>query len=149
MAAKGRPSLFTADTADEICARLSDGQSLREICRDESMPGRTTVARWLTDNEVFRGQYARAVDMRADYLFDEMLAIADTPLAGVKKTTKANGDVETSEGDMIEHRRLQVDARKWALARMAPKKYGDKHEVTGPDGGPVQITIAAADAKLL
>ena len=34
---------------------------------------------------------------------------------------------------MIEHRRLQVDTRKWMLSKMLPKVYGDKQqvEVTG------------------
>jgi len=27
---------------------------------------------------------------------------------------------------MIEHRRLRIDTRKWAAAKMAPKKYGEK-----------------------
>ena len=47
---------------------------------------------------------------QADVLFDEMLHIADTPVVGLKTITKASG-VETVEGGMIEHRRLQIDAR--------------------------------------
>ena len=31
---------------------------------------------------------------------------------------------------MIEHRRLQVDVRKWMAGKLAPKKYGDKLDVT-------------------
>ena len=42
-----------------------------------------------------------------DYLFDEIIEIADTPQIGVKKVIKPDGSVETTEGDMIEHRRLQ------------------------------------------
>jgi hypothetical protein len=42
---------------------------------------------------------------------------------------------------MIEHRRLQIDARKWLIGKMAPKKYGDKqtHEHAGPDDGPITL----------
>ena len=42
---------------------------------------------------------------------------------------------------MIEHRRLQIDARKWLIGKMAPKKYGDKqaHEHAGPEGGPITL----------
>ena len=41
---------------------------------------------------------------------------------------------------MIEHRRLQIDARKWLIGKMAPKKYGDKQlsgmlPLTGPSQG--------------
>ncbi len=51
-----------------------------------------------------------------DYLFDEIIEIADTPQLGTKKVIKPDGSVETTEGDMIEHRRLRIDARKWAWA---------------------------------
>jgi hypothetical protein len=50
--------------------------------------------------------------VQADALFDDINYIADTPQKGIKTITKA-GVVETIEGDMIEHRKLQVDARKW------------------------------------
>ena len=53
----------------------------------------------------------------------------------------ASGDyVTTSDGkrtvdhENIQRSRLRVDARKWAAARLAPKKYGDhiSHDVKGP-----------------
>ena len=86
--------------------------------------------------ENFVELHARARDAYADVKFDEILHIADTPLLGKKTVTKADGGKEIIEGDMIEHRRLQIDARKWVLARLAPKKYGDmnKLEVAGNVG---------------
>lgn len=103
------------------------------------MPGQSTVFRWLAkdENADFREQYARARETQADVLFDEILTIADTPVIGVKTVTKATG-VEKTEGDMIEHRRLQVDARKWMLGKMQPKKYGDK--VVNEHSGEVSFT---------
>ena len=64
--------------------------------------------------------------MPAESLIDEIVEIADTPEFGIKKVTKADGPVEQTEADMIEHRRLRIDTRKWAAAKMAPKKYGEK-----------------------
>ena len=55
-----------------------------------------------------------------DYLFDEIIEIADTPQLGVKKVIKPDGSVETTEADMIEHRRLRIDARKWAFGENVP-----------------------------
>jgi len=55
----------------------------------------------------------------------------------------ASGDyVTTSDGkrivdhENIQRSRLRVDARKWAAARLAPKKYGDRveHDVKGGIG---------------
>src|SRR5260370_40206331 len=79
----------------------------------------------------FRDQYARAREEQADKLFREIIEIADD----------ASGDyVTTSDGktivdhENIQRSRLRVDARKWAAARLAPKKYGDhiSHDVNRP-----------------
>lgn len=113
------------DLKTEICRRLLEGESLRAICMSEGMPSKSTVFLWLADDEDFAARYAVARVAQADGFADEIVAIADTPEIGVKTTTKPDGTVETVEGDMIEHRRLRVDARKWAASKLAPKKYGD------------------------
>lgn len=125
----GRPSDYTPELVDAICGRLTEGESLRAICRDDGMPHAATVCRWLAQHEDFREQYARAREAQADVLFDEILDIADTPFEGVKTKTMPDGKVETTSGDMIDHRRLQVDARKWMLGKMQPKKYGDLKQI--------------------
>lgn len=81
----------------------------------------------------------------------EIIKIADTPVVGIKKKTNEKGEVETTEGDMIEHRRLQVDARKWAASKLAPKKYGDKLALGGDEAMPpiqhkVDATLTPGEA---
>lgn len=137
----GRPSSYTDDKAAEICARLAGGEPLTRICRDEHLPDVATVYRWLIAKESFREMYARAREDQADTLADEIQAIADEPMVGVKTTTKPNGDVEKVEGDMIEHRRLRVDARKWIAAKLKPRKYGDKLELAGDKDNPFVVEI--------
>ena len=146
----GKPTRFTQALADEICEQLADGKSLRSICQREDMPTKAAVFRWLGEQEAFADQYARARESQADALADDIVDIADTPKTGQKKTTRADGKVEITEGDMIEHRRLQVDARKWVAAKLKPKKYGDRvaHELTGKDGGPIEHREALTDAEL-
>lgn len=138
-----RPSSYSEDKAAEICGGLVSGKSLSEICEDEGMPDVSTVYRWIAANDTFREMYTRAREDQADTLADQILKIADRPMAGIKTTTKANGDVETVEGDMIEHRRLMVESRKWIAAKLKPKKYSDKldHTLGGPDGGPLVTKI--------
>lgn len=123
---RGRPSKFSQALADEICDRLSKGESLRAICSgdeqtaDGFMPHRATVMRWLESNEAFREQYARAREAQADHYVDEMLEIADSPNATVNPKT-GEPEVRDPQRD-----RLRVDTRKWIASRLAPKKYGDK-----------------------
>jgi hypothetical protein len=123
----GRPSDFTPAIADAICGRLAEGESLRAICAETAMPAQSTVFRWLGRMRPFRGQYARAREAQADAYADAVVQIAD-------------------EATNAAIARLQVDARKWAASRLAPKKYGDKvvQEHTGVDGAPLpelQVTF--------
>jgi hypothetical protein len=140
---------FSREIADTICERIANGESLRAICSEDDMPNKANVFRWLAADETFRDQYARARETQADSLFDEILTIADTPMEGSKTKITANG-IETTTGDMIEHRRLQVDARKWMAGKLQPKKYGDKitQELTGAGGSPLVPVLNVTIGKL-
>jgi|HubBroStandDraft_5_1064220.scaffolds.fasta_scaffold72320_2 hypothetical protein len=139
----GRPSAFNQEIADRILTALIEGNSLRTICTWEEMPNVSTVIRWLCKEEHadFRAHYERARQAQADTLADEILHIADNPQLGITTTIKPQGR-ETREGDMVEHRKLQIDARKWFSSKLAPKKYGDSTHLkhSDPDGGPVALT---------
>ncbi len=119
------PAIASEDPKAELCRRLIEGESLRTICADAHMPSKPTVCRWLAADEAFQAEYRHAREMQGEALAEEILAIADTPVAGSKTTTKGDGTIETVEADMIEHRRLRVDARKWVASKLYPKKYGD------------------------
>lgn len=148
----GRPSIFSQQVAQRIIEGLVDGKSLRSLCLEDDMPTITTVVRWLADPRYaeFCAQYTRARMIQADTLADEVLHIADTEHPGVKIKTTITGEgdeartvTERIEGDMTEHRKIQMDARKWFAGKLAPQKYGAKiaTEITGSDGGPVQHSV--------
>ena len=135
---------FSVEIAAEICARLAEGESLRSICEDPHMPSESAVRFWVVDDvEGFAAQYARAREVGYARLAEEILQIADTPVKGTKETTKEWG-TEISEGDMIEHRKLQVDTRKWMLSKMLPKVYGDKQQVDLTANVNVATVLSAA-----
>jgi transposase-like protein len=57
----GRPTPYTAETAERILRELSGGRSLGEVCRDDGMPGRGTVRQWvIRDRDGFAARYSRA-----------------------------------------------------------------------------------------
>lgn len=146
----GRPSDFTEALADEICDRIAGGESMVSICKDDHMPARFTIFRWLYKHKEFSANYARAREAWADAQFEEMMHIADTPVRGERIKSGPNG-VEITTGDMVDRAKLQVDARKWALARMNHKRFGDKvqQEITNPDGSLNVPTDLDAAAKRL
>lgn len=146
----GRPSDYSEQMADIICERLSHGESLRTICADDGMPHAGTVCRWLAKHDTFREQYALAREAQAELHADEMIEIADD---GRNDWMQKNFGEETrwvENGEAIRRSALRIDTRKWVAARLLPKKYGDKTQLTGPDGaGPVQVVIQSKDADLL
>lgn len=123
---KGRPSSYTQEIGEQIAARLSLGEPLAQICRDEGMPHDNTVRAWMAANEAFSVAIARARELGYDVLAAECLSIADTPVLGEETTVKPNGDVETKTGDMLGHRKLRIETRLKLLAKWDPKRYGDK-----------------------
>jgi hypothetical protein len=129
----GRPSIYSQELTDTICARIADGQSLRRICRDEGTPGLTTIFMWLREYPEFRDQYELAKSSQADAMEEDMLDIADTPPA-----MTADGKVDSAD---VAHMRLRIDTRKWIASKLKPKKYGDKieQEIKGEVGLTVQI----------
>ena len=135
----GRPSAYSTEVASAILARLCAGESLRAICRDDDMPARSTVHLWIVeDREGFSDHYARAMQARAILWADEILDIADD---GSNDTYVDDRGREKTDFDNVQRSRLRVDTRKWMLSKMLPKLYGDRvaHELTGPDGGPIQV----------
>ena len=121
-------SLYTQELADAICDRLEAGDSLRKACETAGGPDPSTVLRWTQDAVCigFAQQYTRAREAGYQKLGDELIEIADTPQIGIETKLRPDGSRETTEGDMLGHRKLQIDTRKWMLSKMLPKLYGDK-----------------------
>jgi hypothetical protein len=141
MADVGRPSDYNSETAEAICVRLAAGESLSSVCRDPGMPVKPTVLRWLARNVEFQTQYARAKQEGADAVAEQMFDIADEP-----PTYKPDGSLDPASVAYAKHR---TDVRKWYLARIAPKKYGDKiqNELSGVDGVPLNIGVSFVSTK--
>lgn len=124
----GRPSAYSDELAALICERIAEGESLRGICRDEDMPSRSMVFRWLAENVIFRDQYTRAREAQADALVEECLEIADDSTNDYMEKQTKGGTVTVVDYDHIARSKLRVDVRKWWAARIAPKKYADRPE---------------------
>lgn len=134
---------------DRICERLAGGESLRAICADKDMPDRVTVFRWLAKSPALQAQYAHARDLQADALFDEMLDIADDARNDFMERLGDDGSAQgwRENGEAAKRSALRIDARKWMLAKMQPKKYGDKIDVNhGVTDGLTQL-LEAVDGR--
>jgi hypothetical protein len=149
----GRPSNYTPELAETICSRMSNGESLREICRSPGMPPESTAREWVRrDVDGFADKYWAARRLLAEYWADEIIQIADDGSNDWVERQLRNGSIaRVQDREHVQRSALRVDSRKWLLAKLNPKKYGDRsHTVlTGASGGPVQVlTSADPDTRL-
>lgn len=141
---RGRPSSFTPELGEQICLRISKGESLRSVCRSEEMPDTTTINRWLLNQhklyDDFRLQYAQAREALLEYWAEEIVEIADD---GKNDWMERNGfGVENRE--VTNRSRLRVDTRKWLLSKLGAKKYGDR--LTTEHTGSLNLVAVIRDA---
>ncbi len=120
---RGRPSKYSEEITDVICEEIALGRALHKLCEErDDFPGEATVYRWLEEHSNFREKYIRARERQAERRAEELILIADT------------------EKDAAVARNM-IDVRKWAAAKLLPKKYGDRTttEITGANGAPIQL----------
>lgn len=117
----GRPPDFSPEIVEEVCARISQGETLIEVARNLGFSYRG-VANWILYNKDFNEAYTLAREMQADYRADEIVRLAD------------NGDLTP------EDRKVRIQARQWVAAKLRPKTYGDRTILAGDKDNPL-ITI--------
>lgn len=130
----GRPSTFSQEIADRICELMVSGLDMEEICARKDMPSRMTVWRWQRDRPDFDRQCARAREALADFELHKMKMLVD------------NCD-ETNVNSV----RAKLNHYQWRVMKIAPRIYSDKAqiEVTGANGGPVQVETKKIDPRQL
>lgn len=116
-------------TLKRIYAEMAEGKSVEEICSAEDMPATSTVYLWLVEENKSE-EYARAKEVRADRMADDIVKIADD-------TTKSPDD-----------RRIAIDARKWRAGKLSGK-YSDKVKHVGGDEGDSPIAFTGFDVRFV
>lgn len=131
---RGRPDSFTQEKADAVCELVATGHSLRQIEAMPGMPAKVTILKWLGRDQEFATHYARARELQAEHMAEELLEIADDARNDFMERAAADGSTSlVVDHEHIARSKLRYEARRWLMGKMAPKKYGDKidHTVNG------------------
>lgn len=137
----------TDQIKQEIVKKVTQGKSLHKILKEgDNLPSPTIVYNWFNKDhkdydQAFLDNYIRARDIRADRIFEEILDIADD---STKDTIITDDGKEVFNNEFAARSRIRIDARKWMLGKMKPKKYGDKIDVTS-GGEKIQQPILNID----
>lgn len=132
----GRPSKYTPELAAEICERLSNGEPLRQICRDTHMPAWQKIYEWMARDPDLSGAIARARDIGADAIAEEALEILDTPPERILTKTG-----EVIDSGYVTWQRNRAELRLKLLAKWNPKKYGDRQIIAGDKESPLELKV--------
>lgn len=138
-----RPSLKTPEIVAAICERLSEGEPLAQICRDDGMPAYRTVKDWMDGDPDVSAAIARAREIGFDRIAADCLGIADSP----NTIERPDGTTETRDP---QRDKLRVWTRLQLLAKWDPKRYGDKAQIdhTSSDRSmtpPTVVQLVAAE----
>lgn len=142
----GRPSKYTPELVEEICERLSKGEPLAQICRDEGMPGYRTVYDWADAHPDVSASIARAREEGEEAIAVSVLDIIDTTPERV--ATKFGDQVDSGD---VANRKMRAEYRLKLLAKWNPKKWGERIDHTS--GGekiaaqPIHITREVINGK--
>jgi len=128
--------LRTKENAELICGLIADGAALPDVA-DILDCVTSSITDWIREDGNNGGAeiaaaYARAVEVRAERMAEQLLDIADDERYMAHPALAAA---------MVTQQRLKVDTRKWLLSKMLPRKYGDRIEVGGDPSAPLVTRI--------
>lgn len=143
-----------AKVVDIVCERLATSnmgiaRALAEGFEGHEMPNYATWMRWLSADKDICDKYTRAKEDQADFMADEMLAIADDGTNDWMEKQGKDGENLGYQinGEHVQRSRLRVETRKWLASKLKPKKYGEKLAVGGdPDAPPLQVAVSMDEA---
>ncbi len=148
--ASQRPYPKARTQAKRVLELLAAGHPMSDIEKLPGMPSVSTVVKWTVEHVDFRLDYQQARQRQAEVYFDQLTTIADTPQVGTKTINRtvvdADGEKTTTEiinYDMIEHRKLRIETRKWWLSKVIPKLYGERVELH--NSGAIGVVTMTAD----
>ena len=107
---------------NSIFEDISKGASLRKACKNSGIP-RMTFYNWIDDEQKEIDRYTRAKEQGIEARFESIEE---------DYNEEPQRDPETGKIDSawVQLQRLKIDSKKWELSKLAPKKYGDKIDVT-------------------
>lgn len=134
MATKKTPTPKPVRDKEAICKEvlqgMRDGLSAFKACQKAGVP-QSTFNLWVDGDSKLAEDYTRAREDLIERIASEIMELSDSE---VPETGDGKRDWQA-----IQQRKLQVDSRKWLLSKLAPKKYGDKLELSGDPDNPVAI----------
>ena len=107
----------------EICDLIASGLSLRKSIEQSKTINKAVFFDWVNSDKSKTDQYARSMELRAEVKFESI----EEDYMEKPRLDPESGRIDSA---WVALQRLKIDAKKWELSKLMPKKYGDKIENT-------------------
>lgn len=128
MTKRGRKPSYSPKLAVAVCAQIAQVGSIGKACAAAGLP-RSTFYEWLHEHAEFVAMYQAAKEAYADDLFDKL---ADLMEKDPPRDEKGRGDAAFAH-----MARVRLDALKYRLRVLNPRKFAERVELTGGEGEPL------------
>lgn len=131
----GRPPVIDpAEVWPQVLGYIASGDALSTaLKRLDPAPSYSWAKAQLRENPDLQAAYRAAIEDRADALADDIIALADSePPAHLEGTALSA---------WVQQLKLRVHAREWTAAKLRPRVYGEKIDVSVQH---TQISVMAA-----
>lgn len=116
--------------AEKVIKAMDSGMSCFKACQQVGI-SMQTFTRWAEEDAAIAEAYARAKENFIERIANEVMELSDADVGEQPDGRK--------DWAAVQKHKLQVDTRKWLLSKLAPKKYGDKLELSGDADNPLTI----------
>ena len=127
-----------AEIAEMVIKAMDSGMSCFKACQQAGVPMPTFML-WVSQDSALAESYAQARENFVERIAQEVMELSDIDVG------------ETPDGRKdwaaVQKHKLQVDTRKWLLSKLAPKKYGEKIEISGDKESPLVHRIERVVVK--
>ncbi len=126
----GRPKIQkTPELFKRICDLIAvTPKSIYDICKENpDIPKPSTLLDWIGHDEEFSRLYLDAKQKQVLAHMEETYKIADF---GALDTTIGDDGKVRIDSEIVARAKIRIDLRKWQAARLMPRLFGEKTEVT-------------------
>lgn len=135
----------------EVLAHIGKGLTLTSFCRQEGKPSKWTIQRWRARLTEFDEAFCLARDMGFDSMAEECVHIAEDGSDDWEEREKRDGTTYLAiNTEAVARSKLRIETRLKLLACWDRRRYGPQQQVelTGKDGGPVEMDSTTRSARL-
>lgn len=117
-----KPIEWADELTQRICDEIAGGSGIREIARQKWSPSEPSIYRRMAADDDFCRKINKARAAQQDREVEECVHMAD--------------EATPEDWQVV---KLRIWARQWRASKLAPKKYGDRLELTGDADSPLVI----------